>query len=201
MTWAQRDAGTISRLTGERSNLSDVVIRRTGPGLKVPESGKPVSNELRINGTFAIGATSIDLDAASIRGTLGKGWQMTIAGDVTTYEVGADVVVASDALASVTVSPALVAQPADDAVVTLTRAYGERTYKASRRSYRQDEIDNENIHAQDYRLLVATLGATDIDIDVQSDVVVFDGERVKVRAIEPYKPGGYLAGYRIHVNG
>lgn len=75
---------------------------------------------LLVNGaSFAKGATSIDLDATSVTGTLVPGDTFVIAGNTQRYAVTNTVTAASNALAGVQFTPGLAVAPADNDAVTV----------------------------------------------------------------------------------
>jgi len=75
---------------------------------------------LLTNGTPAVGATSMSLDAVSVTGTLVAGDTFVIAGNTQRYAVTATATASGNAFASVSFTPALVAAPGDGAAVTVS---------------------------------------------------------------------------------
>lgn len=78
-------------------------------------TGTPITN-----GTFAKGATSVDLDAGSLSGDVNKGDVVEFAGDAQDYAITADATVSGNAV-TVAVSPALQAALGDGVATTLTQ--------------------------------------------------------------------------------
>lgn len=76
--------------------------------------------DLLTNGTPAKGATSLDLDAASVTGTLVKGDTFVIAGNTQRYAVTALNTASSNAFTAVAITPGLAAAPGDGAAVTVS---------------------------------------------------------------------------------
>lgn len=86
------------------------------------QGGTASTSTLAVAGTTAAGATSIDLDATSVSGTIELGDSFTVAGDIQRYSV-TNVTTASDNLfTDVEFWPGLVTSAANDAVVTLRHA-------------------------------------------------------------------------------
>lgn len=83
------------------------------------DRGNVSTGTLAVNGATAAGATTINLDAGAVTGTIKAGTIFNIAGDDTDYIVTADVTAASNAFTAVPISPALQTNAADNAVVTL----------------------------------------------------------------------------------
>lgn len=82
--------------------------------------GTASTGALAINGTFAKGATTVNLDAVSVTGTLVPGDTFVIAGNTQRYAVTNTVTAATNAFTGVNITPGLAAAPADDAVVTVS---------------------------------------------------------------------------------
>lgn len=83
--------------------------------------GTASTGTLAVNGaSFAVGDTTINLDAVSVTGTLVPGDTFVIAGSTQRYAVTNTTTASSNAFAGVTFTPPLVAAPADDAVVTVS---------------------------------------------------------------------------------
>ena len=78
-------------------------------------TGSPVTN-----GTSAVGATQVAIDAGTLTGTIAKGDIITFAGDSNSYAVTADVTAAGNA-ATVSITPALRASVADGVAVTVSQ--------------------------------------------------------------------------------
>ena len=73
---------------------------------------------LAVDGLTAKGATTINLDAGTVTGTLVPGDTFVIAGNTQRYAVTNTVTAATNAFVGVEITPALVEAAADDAVVT-----------------------------------------------------------------------------------
>jgi hypothetical protein len=71
-----------------------------------------------VNGTPAIGSTSIVIAAAGLTQTLKKGHIFTIAGDTQPYSLTADALTSGAGAATLFISPSLAAQPLNGAVIT-----------------------------------------------------------------------------------
>ncbi len=74
---------------------------------------------LAVNGAFAKGVSSINLDAATVTGTLVAGDSFVISGDTQRYAVTSTVTAAANAFAAVSFTPPLAAAAADNAVVSV----------------------------------------------------------------------------------
>ena len=72
-----------------------------------------------VNGAAVKGATTINLDAASLTGTVVPGDTFVIAGDTQRYAITNTVTAAANAMAGVTFTPGLAAAATDNAAVTL----------------------------------------------------------------------------------
>lgn len=75
---------------------------------------------LAVNGATAAGATTINLDAGAVTGTLVAGDTFTIAGNTQRYAVTGTFTAAANAFTGVTFTPPLVVAAADNAVVTVS---------------------------------------------------------------------------------
>lgn len=73
---------------------------------------------LAVNGAASLGATTINLDAGSVTGTLVPGDTFVIAGNTQRYAITNTTTASGNAFTGVTFTPALVAAAADNAVVT-----------------------------------------------------------------------------------
>ncbi len=84
-------------------------------------SGNPAGTlsvaTLAVNGTFAAGATSIDLDATTVTGTAQADASFTIAGNSQRYFLTGEIAASGNALADVEFWPGLAATAADGAAV------------------------------------------------------------------------------------
>lgn len=82
--------------------------------------GTASTGALLVNGTTALGATTINVDAVSVTGTLVPGDTFVIAGNTQRYAITNTTTAATNAFTGVTFTPSLVAQAADGASVTVT---------------------------------------------------------------------------------
>lgn len=76
------------------------------------------------NGTPALGANELDLDASSLTGTVVPGDTFVIAGNTQRYAITNTVTASSNAMAAVQFVPGLAAAPGDGAAITLTLVTG-----------------------------------------------------------------------------
>jgi hypothetical protein len=82
--------------------------------------GTASTGTLAVNGAFLKGATFINLDAATVTGTLVPGDSFAITGDAQRYVVVNTVTATSNAFAGVQIFPPLAQNVADNAVVTVS---------------------------------------------------------------------------------
>ena len=201
MTLAREIRGTARRAALRCGGGNEATIRRDGDGILSGATGA-VLTSLSVNGTVAVGGSSLDLDAASIRpgSVLGRGWQFTLPGHTAPYEVQADVTVSANNFSGVSISPVLSHEATDDSTATITQQYGEWSFKAFRREFLVDEMD-DRFEADDYILVVDVTGASFTDFGL-ADAVLWDGgaRRTIVRRM-PIKPGDDLAAMRLHCRG
>lgn len=200
MTIASAIRGTAFRAAARAGGGNTVVIRRSGVGLTAATTGQPVTT-LAVDGTVALGESSLDLDAASLRGSIGQGWKFTIPGHTAAYEVQADVATSANALSGVSISPVLSHEATNDAVVTITQAYGEWTYPCFRREFDRENVDGDTIQATDYMLVVALPPDAFTDIQHDIDRVTFDGDSRAIVRVIPIEPGSDPAVLRLHCRG
>ncbi len=165
-------------------------VRREVSSLLNPNTGGALTT-LAVQGLTASAATSIILDSTAMLGKLPNGAQFTIAGDGTTYTLTADASASSNA---VTCSiNALQAQAADDAVVTITQPYGEKTYKAKLSHFRADEV-GEDIRIDDFKLELATPD----EFSKEDKNVTFDGSALNIVGVTPFAPGTEQSSVILH---
>lgn len=100
---------------------------------------------LKVRGAVLAGASAVDLDlnGPALVGTLPAGIKFTIAGDATVYTVAATAQAAANILTAVSFTPALAANAANDAAVTITQAYGDQVYTEMRGAFRKDDPMNK----------------------------------------------------------
>jgi len=111
---------------GQSSQITGALGQRFGMGFFANQNvashtkGTASTGTLAVNGTPALGATTINLDAVSVTGTLVPGDTFVIAGNTQRYAITNTVTAGSNAFAAVTFTPGLAAAPSDDAVVTVS---------------------------------------------------------------------------------
>lgn len=196
--------GTASRGARRCGNGATAAIRRSGPGLVSGSTGE-VLTSMTVNGLVSAGASSLDFDAASIQsgGVLGQGWTFTLPGHTAPYEVQADVDASGNALASVSISPALSHDATNDSTATITQQYGEWSFLAWREDFDREHVTGEAIQAEDYKLVLSVLGSPFTDINKWGDVdaVTWDGKLRSVVSVTPIEPGTVPAVLRLHCRG
>lgn len=111
--------------TGEMTQMRGAMGMRYGMNLFANQnvtshtSGTASTGTLAVVGATTAGATTIGLDAVSVTGTLVPGDSFVIAGNTQRYAITNTVTAATNAFVGVTFTPALVANAADNAVVTV----------------------------------------------------------------------------------
>lgn len=118
-TWANQvgDDGTaLSEARLDRKFGLDVIMSQN---ISAHDRGTISTSALAVNGATTAGATTINLDAAAVTGTLNQGTLFTIAGDDTVYVVTANKTASTNAYNNVPIAPALAVDAADNAVVTV----------------------------------------------------------------------------------
>lgn len=112
--------------TGEAAQIAGFLGTRYGMNIFASQNaqthtmGTASTGALAVNGAAAAGATTINLDAVAVTGTLVPGDTFVIAGNTQRYVVTNTTTAASNAFTGVQFSPALVADAADNAVVTVS---------------------------------------------------------------------------------
>lgn len=103
--------------------------------VKTHTKGTASTGSLLVNGATAKGATSINLDAGSVTGTLVPGDSFSIAGDSQRYAVTNTVTASGNAFAGVTFTPELAVAAADNAAVTVELADKTRSIAFHRNAF------------------------------------------------------------------
>lgn len=197
MSWAQVATGSRDRLVRRFGAGGEVTVRRHHT-LTNPSTGAALAT-LAVNGTTALGAAVIDLDATAVQGKLVAGITFTIAGDATTYTVAADSTAASNALASVTFTPVLAAEAADDAAVTVTSQSKDYAFKASAKRFTREQVGISGVQTGDQLLSVSAL-IEPIEITDQ-DQVLWNGTVFDIVSAETHKHGSVNTGTTLHIRG
>lgn len=204
MSLAATIRGTAARGAKRCGGGNQATVKRSSRGLVSAATGAPLTS-LVVNGTVAIGGTSLDLDAASIQpgGVLGQGWKFTLAGHTAPYEVQADVTASSNALASVTISPALSHEATNDATVTITQQYGEWAFNAWREDFDRTQPLADTVESSDYKLVLSLLGEpfTDLNSLGDRDTLTWDGKVRTIVDVSPIEPGTDPAVLRVTCRG
>lgn len=194
MTIQARMQGSYHRLASHFGGGSTVTIRR--PHTLRNEADGAQLTVLAVNGTTALGASSIDLDSPNLVGTLPADITFLIAGDSTTYTVQIDKIAASDALTGVSFLPVLAAEAADDAVVTIGST---PSYSAAACCIAPTEKDMENtlVHSGSKILMVSS---ADLSIELRdTDETEWDSVREPIAWIREKNTTGTPSGYRLVV--
>lgn len=156
-----------------------------------------ILDSLEVDGAHVLGAMTLSLRATSVQGILVKGIEFQIAGDPTVYMALQNTEAVNDKLASVPIDPDLQQAAADGAVVTITSAFVDVTRPCAVTKFRDDQIDNEHVLAED-RMVVISLAPGPVDPEISGDVVI-NGRRHPVKAVLPLQPGDSMAALRLHV--
>ena len=117
----QQGAGDLGVLTQMRGSLGMKYGLEVFANQNVQSHTKGTADTtaVAVVGTTAKGATTISLDALALTGTVVPGDTFVIAGNTQRYAITNTVTAAGNTLTGVTFTPALVADAADDAAVTL----------------------------------------------------------------------------------
>lgn len=128
------DAGVMTQMTGSLGTkfMFEVFMNQN---VKTHTKGTASTGTLAVNGATTKGATTINLDAGTVTGTLVPGDTFVIAGNTQRYAVTNTVTASGNALTGVQFTPALVADAADDAVVTATLQNGVRNLAFHRHAF------------------------------------------------------------------
>jgi hypothetical protein len=118
--------------------------------------GTASTGTLAVNGLTALGATTINLDAGAVTGTLVPGDTFVIAGNTQRYAITNTVTAATNAFAGVTFTPALRAAAADNAVVTVSL---------------DDHVMNVGFHRNAFALAMAPLSEVGNGLGARMDSV------------------------------
>jgi len=177
MSFSARGRATVDRLNARFGGGSLVTLTRDST-VQNASTGEPLET-LDVAAAASLGATTIDLDAPELRGTLVAGATFTIPSiDAQVYTVAADVIAASDRLAGVTFTPGLTGAAADNLGVTLTSASATYTVPCTLLDFQDREVDGDTIQTGDRKLLVSATGLA-ITPD-EADAVTVGGVRYKV---------------------
>lgn len=131
--------------------MVDQVIGFMAPGVTVTlrrnsnlrhQVNSTAISALTVASAVLAGVTTIDLEADSLAGKLIAGATFTIAGNATVYTTTANVEAEAGELAAVTFTPALAANAAEGAVVTIVQSYSDQVYRAH-----QAALDRESVSA------------------------------------------------------
>lgn len=190
-------------MSSSRRASIDRLVRRFGTGLTVTLR-RPHSLANSVTGAaFAAlamasaassGATTISLDATNLIGTLPAGCVLTIAGVSGTYTTSAAATASSGAL-SVVLTAGLAGAAANDAVVTITQAYGSHTFRAARGRLTTEEQGDAQRTADGRRYDLSAIGAA--VTPTVGDVLVDGTAELAVRFARERKSGAVVTGWVI----
>jgi len=189
MTTALRFRAAASRLARRFSGGAATTLRRANA--LVEGAGDDEVTALAVDGNHVAGATSIDLRAAAVDGHLVAGITVAIDGHAAPYTVTALVAASADTLASVPLTPALTDAANDGTAVTVAATVDYSVIGAEEPMRRQIEDAAE-------AAVVHWIAAEGVDYGpTTDDTLVVDGEALPVRAVEPARIGGTVAGWRV----
>ena len=117
------DAGVTSQMRGSLGTKFGMEIF-ANENVQTHTKGTASVTAVLTNGTPALGATTVSLDAGSLTGTVVPGDSFVIAGNTQRYAITNTVTAGSTELVGVTFTPGLAAAPGDGASVTLTLVDG-----------------------------------------------------------------------------
>ena len=192
MSFALRARASVDRVARHFGDGATITLRRNHT-LANGRTGAKIT-ALEVNGTVAIGGTSVNLDAAGLDpgGLLPVGITLTHDGNTYTVATANVRVNSSGVLSGVAITPALVSEATDGDAMTIATTYKDYTLTAARRHFFEDET-TENITTKDWRFLVSAVGAS-VEFNTETDAAIFDGQELNVVSVEPYEPGTVRAG-------
>lgn len=184
----------------------DRLIRRAGGGATVTirrrntlqnsAQGAPLV-ALAMAGAALAGATTISLDAPNLSGVLRAGSRFQIAGVAGTYTSQSDVETSAGAL-SVSISPALAGNAADNAAVTITQAFGDYTFAASRAREAAATGKKAAALLGRVRYHLSAVGAS--TAPVPGDLLIApDGATERIGRVAPRRPGSLAHGWVVEL--
>lgn len=186
-----RHRGMAERIWMRFSDGRTVTLRKLS-SLANPAAAPPVTG-LQVRGVTAAGASTIDIDASTLRGTLPWGATFTIAGVAGTFTTTGAKTAAANILEDVPFTPVLpVGGAADNAAVTITQAYGEFTFRALRTRFEdEDKVDSAFI-AKDWQKYHFLTHADGVAPEV-GDLVYDGADTDYVVRVRPVAPAGAVS--------
>jgi len=181
---------SVARVARHFGDDRTVVVRKRCE-LFNPTTDDPLLT-LALNGAATAGDTSVNLDAASLSGSLRPGLTLTIAGDATTYVVTNEVRATGNALASVSILPVLAANAADDTAVTVAASV-DYSFYSSFASIPDGLIDGTMIQRGDRKLVLSAEGVTYAPSNF--DTLIVDGVGLNILYVNSISPGSGLTGW------
>lgn len=184
------------RIVRHFGGAKQCVFRRPH-SLKSTSTGGPPT--LQVRGAVLAGASTIDLDAAGLVGTLPKGCKFTIAAVAGTFTTTAPIEASGGILNDVPFTPVVPSGgAANDAAVTLTQEYGELTY-----FYTRDEFSADRgvtfLERNERRINLSAIGAG--GVPALGDILYSgDGQQIEyVKRVLEWAPAGEQTGWTLHV--
>jgi len=117
----------IESISGSDFTVKDITVQHNADrggffSRHAPKPGITANSGALVNGTKPIGSSSIDVDAATLAGSVGGGNTFTVDGDSTIYTITNFVTAAGNAMAGITFTPTLVAEATDNSIVNIGQA-------------------------------------------------------------------------------
>lgn len=171
-----------------------VVVLRRRSTLRNAVTGERVA-ALAADGIQAAAAETLALEGTGLRGRLVAGAVLTVSGHVSGYTVQADAEATAAGKLSAAIAPALAAELADGAVVTIATPTAERDVYALRGEEVLEEADTgRRVARRAYHLLGDELAAP-----AEGDLVVDGAEVFPISEVRPVAPGGVVARWTVAV--
>lgn len=196
MGFARRAEASIARMTRRFGGGDTATLRR--PLALTSQSTGTLVTALALVGTHASGATSLTIDATSAKGTVPAGVTLTVAGVAGTYTTQADASASSNSI-TVTVSPGLASEGADDAVVTLTTTKVDYTLHAAEMGSKGMPMGGGLEEAGVRKLLISPVGVS--VLPEVGDHIVWQSDVYAITAAEPHRIGSDTPGVVVTLGG
>lgn len=168
---------------------------KTGATAGTVASSPLSTSALLVNGTAALGATAISLDAAAATGLLLAGDFLAIAGHSQVYTVtGGPYAASGNALGPVTFTPALSAEAANNTAVAVTFSGTDSTIKGAVSAVSKALLAAGLAQVGDVQILVAQKALDDASLTIVQGHEIFLGDstsapRYTVLRVEPIPSG------------
>lgn len=193
-------AKRISAIVGAKGK--DIVFRHTVSTGGANPASNPVTGAITVQANASAGASAITLTAPVGNWILEPGDKFVIAGDVTVYTISARTVSASSKFTNVPFSPALSANAAAGAAVTMTWTNDYPT-TAIISAYDAKLIDGTTITVKDLKVVMQTVDTSGRTIPNPApiDRVIIDGAARAVGVVSPKYAGPNVSMWEIQAKG